>query len=286
MTRLTDILQLLKIKHYIKNLVIFIPVIFTKNLNDWHTLFVMLFMFAVFCLMSSIIYIFNDLQDVEKDKMHPIKCYRPIASGRIAAGTAKKILVALLLSICCLSFFINTPCNLCIWGYFVLNICYSLILKNFRFIDIFCIAFGFVLRILTGFYVLMLPISFALCLMIFVTSIFFTSSKRLLELKLTSNTKNYHSSAQYTNIFVLNNVIYCSAVLSVIAYCFAVFEYTRYIHYLYISILCFVLFIGRLLYLANKPQNHDDPMNFMEKDKILKIISVGSLFVLAILYWF
>ena len=279
-----DIFQLLKIKHYIKNLVIFLPAIFTRNLDSFYALYINLKVFVAFCLMSSIIYIFNDIQDIEKDKMHPIKCHRPLACGKISIDAAKKILLILFFVICGLSLFLNLPCNLCIWGYFLLNIGYSLILKNFKFIDILCIALGFVLRLLIGFYAINLFISLAMCLMIFITSIFFTSSKRLLEIKLTSNTKNYRSSARYTNVFELRSIIYGSASLSIITYSITAFEYTHYIHFLYLSIICFALFIGRLLYLVSKPQSHDDPMNFIEKDKVMKIISVGSLIVLALLY--
>lgn len=284
MIKLTDILNMLKVKHYVKNLVIFLPIIFVKHLSNLAEIRQVFLVFISFCLMSSLVYVFNDIQDVEKDKTHPIKCHRPIASGKISIATAKKLLFILLVLIGGLSFSISLYANLCIWGYLLLNICYSLILKNFKFIDILCIALGFVLRILSGFYANMFVISIPMCLMIFVTSVFFTTSKRLLELKLTSNTKNYRSSAQYNNISVLNGVIYGSAFLSIFTYGIITFEYAQYIRYLYISILCFALFIGRLLYLVNKPQNHDDPMNFMEKDKILKIISVGSLIVLAILY--
>jgi len=284
MNKIKDILQLLKIKHYIKNLVIFLPVIFAKNLNDFVTLGLILKVFIAFCLMSSIIYIFNDIRDIEKDKLHPIKSQRPIASGKISIAVAKKFLIILFLLVGGLSFFLNMPCNLCLWGYFLLNICYSLILKNIKFIDMFCIALGFVLRLLIGFYAVMLPVSFSLCLMIFVTSIFFTSSKRLLEMELTSNIEKCRLFAKYTNIFELKSIIYVSAFISVISYGVAAFEYTQYIQYLYISILFFGLFIGRLLYLANKPQNHDDPMNFIENDKKIKIISVVSLAFLAILY--
>lgn len=284
MNKIKDMLQLLKIKHYIKNLVIFLPVIFEKKLNDLHSLEQILVAFAAFCLMSSIIYIFNDIRDIEKDRLHPIKSQRPIASGKISIAVIKKTLVILFLLVGGLSLFLNMPCNLCLWGYFLLNICYSLTLKNIKFIDMICIALGFVLRILTGFYVFMLPVSFSICLMILMASIFFTSSKRLLEFNLALSVEKYRSIARYTNPFMLRSLMYGSAFCSLVAYIFAVITYSKYISYLYLTIICFGLFIGRLLYLVNKPQNHDDPMNFIEKDKTIKIISIVSLIFLAILY--
>ena len=137
MIKAIDILNMLKIRHYIKNLVIFLPILFIRHLNNFNELQRTFWVFIAFCIVSSVIYIFNDIQDIDKDRAHPIKCHRPIASGKISISMAKKILFAFLVLACCLCFFVNTPCNLCIGGYFLLNICYSLALKKLKYIDIF-----------------------------------------------------------------------------------------------------------------------------------------------------
>ena len=90
-----QLLYLLRVKHYIKNLLIFIPMLFGGVLFDVNRLQTGMYGFIAFCLISSSIYIINDYKDIDKDRMHPIKKNRPLASGRIAPSKAKAIFCAL-----------------------------------------------------------------------------------------------------------------------------------------------------------------------------------------------
>ena len=92
-----EILNLIRIKHWLKNILIFLPVFFSVNILSTELLKKSFIAFIVFCLSSSIVYIINDLNDLEKDKKHPIKKLRPLASGKISISTSIITIVILVL---------------------------------------------------------------------------------------------------------------------------------------------------------------------------------------------
>lgn len=281
---LKNVYKMLKVRQYIKNLIIFLPAVFTHNLSSFSNLFEVVKVCVAFCLISSAVYIFNDLKDVHEDKKHPIKRHRPIASGKISPLWAKISFGILILLVLFLGQFMNAACNICLWLYLILNICYSLWLRNMKYVDMVCIAFGFVLRISAGFCAVKEPLFWSMAIFVFVTSIFFTASKRFLEQKFLPNIASRRQSMRYFQPDLLNKVLYSSALLSVLCYVLLTKQFDAYIPMLHITSICFVVFIARLLYLINKTKDHDDPMNFMMSDRWIKIISVFSLFILAVIY--
>jgi 4-hydroxybenzoate polyprenyltransferase len=132
----------------------------------------------LFCLASSSIYLINDVRDIENDKVHPTKRYRPIAAGLVsirAALTASAILLAFLgIS----SWLLSPPFFLVVFGYIVLQIVYSLFLKNVALVDVFVIAGGFVLRAIAGAVVIDVEISPWLLLCTFLLALFLGLCKR------------------------------------------------------------------------------------------------------------
>ena len=88
-------LKLMRVKHYLKNFLIFLPIVFGQQLFDYNKVILCLLGFLSFCLVASCVYIINDIRDVEKDRKHPVKCKRPIASGEISEAKAKNILIIL-----------------------------------------------------------------------------------------------------------------------------------------------------------------------------------------------
>ncbi len=182
---INDILKTCKINHYIKNLVVIIPLILSTEFLDIKSCLMSLIAFVVFCFASSAVYIMNDIIDIEKDRLHPIKCNRPIASGRISKPFALFILFILLaLCIATSLFFTNMYCLFAIAGYFVLNIFYSLYLKNIPIVDMASIALGFILRVIAGCAVISVNPSPLIIILTFFASMFFTSAKRKLEFQM------------------------------------------------------------------------------------------------------
>ena len=145
-------LKLLRVKHYIKNLLVFFPLVFSKNITSTNILLVILG-FIAFSFSSSAIYIINDIMDIEKDKNHPTKKNRPIASGIISIKKALIIAIILLFIIIGITIYLsfnNHYISLYLIVYIIINIAYSLGLKNKPLIDIAILASGFLIRVLYG----------------------------------------------------------------------------------------------------------------------------------------
>ena len=160
----------------------FAPIFFSTNLLKPEFFWPTLVVFASFCLISSSIYCFNDLKDVEADRQHPKKCKRPIASGKVSVtgGYTMMILCTIgALALIPLANSVNTPyLYLIIIGYWLMNIAYCLKLKQFAILDVSIIAIGFVMRVLIGGVVTDIWISHWLVMMTFLVTLFLAFTKR------------------------------------------------------------------------------------------------------------
>lgn len=146
-----DYIKLLRIKHYIKNLLIFVPLFFSKELFERHVLERTILGAICFSIISSVVYILNDIKDVEKDRIHPKKKNRPIASGKVSKRNAVILLVICFILAVAISFlFLQGKGFLILMFYFGLNVAYSVGLKNIPIIDIIILTSGFVIRIVYG----------------------------------------------------------------------------------------------------------------------------------------
>jgi 4-hydroxybenzoate polyprenyltransferase len=134
--------------------------------------------FFLFSLIASSIYIINDLVDIEEDRQHPEKQYRPLASGRISRTVALLISTGLVLTALIVAFFLNVQLVAILLAYYILNIFYSFKLKHIVIIDICTIAVGFILRIFAGAIAADVSISMWLILMTFLLALFLGLAKR------------------------------------------------------------------------------------------------------------
>lgn len=144
-------IKLIRVKHYIKNLLIFLPIIFSQRITDITALTKTLITFILFCISTSIIYVVNDIRDIDKDRNHPKKKTRPLASGEISIKQAIKVII--ILSIILISgmiiFFRNNVYVIAIMlVYIIINMLYSIKLKNIPILDIAILATGFLLRVI------------------------------------------------------------------------------------------------------------------------------------------
>ncbi|HEX4406732.1 MAG TPA: decaprenyl-phosphate phosphoribosyltransferase [Polyangia bacterium] len=144
---------------WVKNLFVAAPLVFARLLADRHAALCAAAAFGIFCLLSSAVYFINDLVDVEKDRAHPVKCRRPIASGALPPDAAR--VIAALLSVGALLG--ATQLGTAFAGiaaiYLVLNLSYSLWLKKVAFVDVACLSAGFLLRVLGGAFAIGVPAS-------------------------------------------------------------------------------------------------------------------------------
>ena len=143
-------LKQMRIKSWLKNLFVFFPIVFSLELFEWNRLIQAVILALAFCLVSSAIYVLNDLSDVENDRNHAVKKNRPIASGQISIPQAWGLLICLTIAGAGLALSVNASSFLLILAYVLINILYSKWLKSKVVIDCFCIAAGFVLRVMVG----------------------------------------------------------------------------------------------------------------------------------------
>lgn len=170
--------QLLRIPQYVKNLFVLCPLFFAGKLRQTEILGEALLAALFFGIVSSSVYILNDILDRERDRQHPSKRNRPIANGDI--GTARAMGVALLLVMTGLAgaFFLDTNAGWTLLVYVVLNLFYSFSWKHIAILDICCIAFGFVLRLIVGSCVSDVALSHWIIIMTFLLALFLALAKR------------------------------------------------------------------------------------------------------------
>jgi 4-hydroxybenzoate polyprenyltransferase len=135
---------------WIKNLFVFAPLFFSGGATEMGKLTVVFLIFLTFCAMASAVYFLNDIMDGDRDRRHPTKCKRPLASGALPLRTAMASGLILATSSLAIAYFIVPAVGPFLLIYGVLNVMYSFWLKHIVIVDLFCVAFGFVLRVLSG----------------------------------------------------------------------------------------------------------------------------------------
>lgn len=188
--QIDTICKLLRVKHYIKNLLCFIPLLFSMKITEgWGKTKNSVCAFFAFCCVSSVVYIFNDLQDAETDREDPVKKLRPLASGNISTKSAKR--AAFVLSVLALAFnYMASESMTDFWKlssylllYMIINVFYSLGLKNKPVLDVFLLASGFMIRVFYGGASIGSGISNWVYLTVLAMSLYFGFGKRRNELK-------------------------------------------------------------------------------------------------------
>lgn len=176
-------LKLLRIKNYVKNLLVLFPFVFSGRFMIFNAYYKFIIIgFLAFCLMSSAVYIFNDIMDVEKDRMHPKKCKRPIASGDIKISTAVILAVMLvIISVASVIFLHNYQAAGFLIAYLILNIIYSAYLKKLPIIDIAVLSLFFILRVYYGAVIVDVPVSVYLYLTTISVAFMMGANKRYKE---------------------------------------------------------------------------------------------------------
>ncbi|MBI5122728.1 decaprenyl-phosphate phosphoribosyltransferase [Candidatus Roizmanbacteria bacterium] len=179
-----NILRLLRPRQWIKNAAVFGALIFSGQLFNTSMLITVSLGFLIFCALSSAIYIINDILDVQKDRIHPFKRFRPIANNDISISFA--IILAIILSIASIvaSYFITPGFFIIAIIYFILHVLYSLVFKHIEIIDILILAGGYMLRVFAGEVVSGFHLSAWLFLTVISLSLFLAIGKRRSELTL------------------------------------------------------------------------------------------------------
>ena len=205
-------LKLLRVKHYIKNLLIFSALLFSGQLLDINKLKDCLICFLVFCLVSSVIYIVNDIKDEDKDRLHPVKKDRPIASGRISVRAAIiTASICLVLASVLFAFIFNLTALILIAVYIIINLLYSFGLKSVPLVDVTILVAGFLIRVLYGAAITDIMVSNWLLLTVIALSFFMAFGKRRNELKTMGSNDTRKVLKDYTVGFLDKSMYMCLA---------------------------------------------------------------------------
>jgi decaprenyl-phosphate phosphoribosyltransferase len=216
--------SLIRLKHWVKNLFVFIPAFFAGVLFDAQNLALLIGGFFCFSFVASAIYIINDYRDIEVDRNHPEKKNRPLASGAISVPVGFAVGAILLVGGIGLAYFINQYFLYIILMYLVINLGYSLGLKNISILDIMMVASGFLLRTLAGGFIVDVHITEWLLIMVFLGALFIALAKRLDDLliaeasgNISRKVKNYNLNFIYSGITMISGVTMVSYIMYTIS---------------------------------------------------------------------
>ena len=259
-------LKLIRVKHWIKNLLIFIPLICSGFINIDNVLNLIIGFFS-FSFMSSFIYIINDIKDIKKDKLHPRKKKRPLPSGKITKKRA--ILISIILLIASLSFnyiiykeILNVSFYLLL-AYMIINILYSMGLKNIAILDIILLATGFIIRVYYGASIINVQVSDWLFLTILNASLFLGLGKRKKEL---INNKDSRKVLKEYNESFLDKFQYISLGLMLVFYSLWTIE--QDIKFLSLTIPLLIIIFMKYCLIIEK-SDEGDPTTILYQDKML-----------------
>lgn len=267
------LLQTMRPKQWTKNVVVFAPLIFDGKLFHLAQFSRTLLAFALFCLISSTVYIINDLADIEQDRLHPKKQTRPLPSGKLSPGMAKAGAAGLILISLPAALSLSTHFSLILLAYLALNVAYSFYLKHLVIIDVLVLAAGFVLRVAGGVAVVQVErFSPWLYLVVTLGSLFLGFGKRRHELLLLEERADGHRAilAEYTVPF-LDQLISLVTSTMVIAYSLYTFSAPNLpANHTMMLTIPFVLYgLFRYLYLIHVKQEGGAPDELLLSDKPL-----------------
>lgn len=235
------IFKLLRINQWYKNLVIFLALFFSGNLFELELFAITSIGFMLLCLVSSAGYIINDIKDIEKDRLHSEKMFRPIASGKVSISHAKIIAFILVTVSLLFSFILSFDFFLSLSVLFLLSLSYTFFLKRIIFIDIITISVNFVLRAVAGAFLINVWASYFLIIYPFFFALFLVSGKRYSD-KLIQNNRYSKRTLRiiiYSSLLILSFIylVYCiiTDYLLLITVPFMVYALFRYIKLIFSS---------------------------------------------------
>lgn len=284
-------LKLLRVKHYIKNLLILFPLVFSKNITS-NNVIITLLGFFTFCGCSSIIYIINDIMDVDKDRNHPTKKNRPIASGEISIKKAIAVALVLLLAVIGITIYLsnrNNYISLYIIIYIILNLGYSFGLKKKPLIDITILASGFLIRVLYGGALINVEVSAWLFLTILSLAFYLGLGKRRNELIYNQNlTKGKDSTREvlkYYNKDFLDKNMYMFLAITIVFYSLWCKDMPSSKYMMWTIPIVMLICMKYSLNIEFNQAEGGDPVEVIFKDKsLICLIIIYGISIVSVLY--
>jgi len=274
-TKLKEIIQLARPHQYIKNFFIFLPIFFSLNITNIHYLLSSIIAFIAFSLTASGIYILNDLNDIEEDKQHPKKKYRPLASGSIEVPEALIAMGIFLSAGILLMGVLNINTLFILLIYILLNIGYTYYLKNVAIIDVVIIAIGFILRLFVGATVTGITLSSWIVIMTFLLALFMALAKRRDDIIIYQRTgQKMRKVIHGYNLQFLDLAMGVMATIVIIAYIMyisSVEHITNKSKYLYLTVFFVIIGILKYLQLSLVLENSGSPTKIVLENHFIQL---------------
>ena len=283
-----EFLKMIRPHQYIKNMLVFFPLFFAKKITDVTLLQSAAMAFIAFCFAASTIYIFNDIRDVEKDKVHPKKKHRPIASGKISIKTAVITDIVFLVIALAFAFFTGLRMGCIIVIYLLINLFYSLGMKNIAILNIFAVSTGFLLRLLSGTeygaVAGILP-SHWIIIMTFLLSLFLAIAKRRDDLVLAESGLDVRKSITGYSLEFINGVMSIMSAVIIVSYLLYTLDPAVQAHYgsknVYATTFFVLLGLFRYMQITFVEKKSGSPTEIVYKDRFLQI----TLIAWAVSFW-
>lgn len=268
--------SLLRFSQYTKNIFIFAPLFFAVRFTQLELIIDASIAFVAFSLCASAVYIFNDYQDIEEDKLHTKKKLRPLASGQVSTTAAFVLMGILLILSFSLMLFLSQQASLVLAVYLILNIAYSIKLKHIAIIDISIISLGFVLRLLVGALVCNIALSHWIVIMTFLLALFLALAKRRDDVLIYTQTgqKMRKVIDGYNLPFVDIAMTIMSAVVIVVYLLYTTSDLPLLPddNHLYLTTIFVIIGILRYLQITLVEENSGSPTQIVLKDHFIQII--------------
>lgn len=288
-TQLRLLLKTMRPKQWTKNVFVWAAIVFDVKLFQPRPFLRTLTVFLLFCLISGSVYIINDLVDLERDRLHPEKRNRPLASGALSPAFAKIAAIVIVVACLPLCLWLEPVVALVLYGYLGLMIAYSFVLKNIVIVDVLTIAMGFVLRVAAGVVVVgaerFSPWMYV-CMVLL--ALFLGLGKRRQEIVLMRDNANNtrHILSEYNLRFVdeMLSLVSASTVMAYALYTFSAPNLPgNHVMMLTIPFVLYGLF--RYLYLIHVKDETDPPDVVLLKDRPLQIdVALFGLIIVLVFY--
>lgn len=280
-------IKLMRPHHYLKNILVFAALACSGQLFQMEKLVRCILAFVAFCMVSSVVYIINDICDAEKDRCHPTKCSRPIAAGLVSGRQAKCLAMALLcVAAVCNCLVYTHLATALLLGYLVLNLLYSFGLKNVPILDITILVCGFLIRVVYGALVTGIAVSSWLYLTVMALAFYFSLGKRRNELRQHGDSETRKVLKAYPLSFLDRSMNMCLTLAIVFYSLWSMDAHTVAAYSVNLVVTVPIVLLIVMKYNLNIEGDSDgDPVEVLVHDKVLLILcAVYLLTMFWILY--
>ena len=292
---MNDILKLIRPQQWLKNVFVMIPMFFGGSLLDPEDIRSSVLTFLAYSFIASSVYCFNDINDVEADRRHPVKCKRPLASGALPMGAAWALMALMFAAAAAMTALLGDTARMLNVGgvlliYYVMNLCYCAKLKQYAIVDVCIVAFGFVLRVLAGGFATDIEPSKWLVLMTFLLTLFLSFAKRRDDvLRMNETGEPPRKNTIRYNLTFINQAITVTATVTLVCYIMYTVspevEMRFHSDMLYLTSVFVLLGLLRYMQIAVVDKKSGDPTKIMLRDRFTQlVVAAWALTFLVIIY--